>query len=187
MKIVDMVESQIIASIKKESDIDKAINGTPNIAFLLTGNLLNLKQYIDRLKQNDMHVFLHLDFIEGMSNSRVAIKYIAQEWKPSGIITTKNNLVKYAKEEGLLTIQRIFLIDHSALQNGLQMIKTCTPDAVEVLPALMPKIIDTLSRKLTIPLIVGGLISSKEEILDALRAGALAVSSGNPNLWKIDL
>ena len=86
-----------------------------------------------------------------------------------------------------MTIQRIFLIDRAAVQKGIENIRSCKPDAVEVLPGLMPKIIDDLSRKIKLPLIVGGLISEEAEILSALKAGALAVSSGNPAMWHFDL
>lgn len=185
--MVDLVESQIIASIKREEDVEKAINSQANISFLLTGNLLTCKDYVSKLKEHGMRVFIHLDLIEGIGPNRSAIQYIAKEWKPDGIISTKSNLIKYAKDEGLYTIQRIFLIDRGAINKGIEVINNCKPDAVEVLPGLMPKVIDQLSREIPIPLIVGGLITTKEEVLQALEAGALAVSCGSPNLWNLDL
>lgn len=187
MELVNMVESQIIASIKDRKDIDKAIKSSANIAFLLTGDISTVENYIKQLREAGMYIFLHLDFIEGLSNTKSAIKYIADVWKPTGIITTKINMIRYAKEEGLITIQRIFLIDRAAIEKGIEMVKSCKPDAVEVLPGLMPKVVDKLSRQLKLPLIVGGLIQEKEDILLALEAGALAVSSGNPAMWKFDL
>ncbi|WP_272955393.1 glycerol-3-phosphate responsive antiterminator [Heyndrickxia coagulans] len=33
--------------------------------FLLTGDLLNMTDYLDRLKVAKKHVFIHIDFIEG--------------------------------------------------------------------------------------------------------------------------
>ncbi|WP_062350698.1 glycerol-3-phosphate responsive antiterminator [Bacillus kwashiorkori] len=186
-EIIDMVESQIIASIKRPEDFEQALTSEVNIVFLMTGDLLTIKEYVDILKDKGKYVFLHLDFIEGLANNKSAIKFVAQHWKPTGIITTKSNLIKYAKDEGLVTIQRMFLIDNGALAKGVEVINSCRPDAVEVLPGLMPKIIDRLTREIPMPLIVGGLISSKEEILAALEAGALAVSSGNPTLWKVNI
>ena len=185
--IVDIVQSQVIASIKKESDIDKAIASKANIAFLLTGNLINMQEHLERLKEKDIYTFIHIDFIEGLSNTKSAIKYIAKIWKPTGIITTKSNLIKFAKEEKLMTVQRIFLIDRNAILKGIEMSLSCKPDAVEILPGLMPSIIDQLTHQINLPIIAGGLISNKQEILDALEAGALAISSGNPSLWNYDL
>ncbi len=185
--IVDLVQSQVIASIKNKNDIDKAITCQSNIAFLLTGNLINMNDYLSKLKQANKHTFIHIDFIEGLSNTKSAIKYIAHTWKPTGIITTKSNLIKFAKEEDLMTIQRIFLIDKSATTKGIEMARSSKPDAIEVLPGLMPSVIDQLTRKISLPIIAGGLIRNKKEILEALESGALAISSGNPSLWNLDL
>ncbi|MUV37088.1 uncharacterized protein JNUCC1_00894 [Lentibacillus sp. JNUCC-1] len=185
--IVDMVQSQIIASVKKESDIEKANNSSANITFLLTGNLQTTKEYIDRLKAANKVTFVHIDFIEGLSNSHSAIKYIADYWKPDGIITTKSNLIKYANEEGLKTIQRIFLIDHNAIKRGIDISHSCKPHAIEVLPGIMPSVIDELTKSTHLPIIAGGLIKNKQEILEGLKAGALAISSGNSKLWNMDI
>jgi glycerol uptake operon antiterminator len=184
--IIDLIESQVIVSIKTPDDIEKAIKSSSNIVFLLTGDLLTIHEYIKVLQKAGKKVFLHIDFIDGLSNTKSALKYIAHYLKPVGIITTKSTLIKFAKEYNLLAIQRIFLIDGSAVAKGIEMVKSCKPDAVEVLPGLMPRIIFELTETIETPLIVGGLICSKEEILSALQAGALAVSVGKPELWNFD-
>jgi glycerol uptake operon antiterminator len=184
--IIDLIESQVIVSIKDQKDIEKAIESPSNIVFLLTGNLLTIQEHIQILQNANKKVFLHIDFIDGLSNTKSAIEYIAKHLKPLGIITTKSNLIKFAKEVNLLAIQRIFLIDGGAVTKGIEMVKSCKPDAVEVLPGLMPRVIFELTETIETPLIVGGLISSKEEILSALKAGALAVSVGNSVLWNFD-
>ncbi|WRP05675.1 glycerol-3-phosphate responsive antiterminator [Rossellomorea aquimaris] len=185
-KIIDIVQSQVIASIKEEKDLEKAIQSNANIVFILTGNLITMDGYLKKLKEAGKTTFIHIDFIDGLSNTKSAIKYIAEIWKPAGIITTRSNLIKYAKEEGLMTIQRLFLIDRNALVKGIDIAQNCKPDAIEVLPGLMPSIIDKLTTMTTLPIIAGGLISNKEDILNGLRAGALAISSGDPKLWNLD-
>ncbi|MBM7600097.1 glycerol uptake operon antiterminator [Virgibacillus halotolerans] len=186
-KITDMVQSQVIASIKKEADIEKAIQSDANITFLLAGNLITTKDYIDRLKAVNKITFVHIDFIEGLSNTPSAIKYIAKMWKPDGIITTKSGLIKYANEAGLMTIQRIFLIDRNGLKKGIDIAHKCKPHAIEVLPGIMPTIIDDLTKQTHLPIIAGGLVSKKDEILNGLEAGALAISTGDPKLWNLGL
>lgn len=182
-----MVESQMIASVKNEEDLKYALTSNSNIVFLLTGNLMTIADYIQQLRAVDKHVFLHLDFIDGLSNSKNAISYVAKYWKPNGIITTKSHIVKLANEVGLKTIQRIFLLDWAAINKGMEMVKSCKPDAVEILPGIIPKVIDQLCRELDYPIIAGGLISDLSEVHAALEAGALAVSSGNPDMWNFDL
>jgi len=187
MRLVDMVESQIIASVQNEQDLQRSLTSNANIVFLLTGNLMTIADYIKQLKEAGKYVFIHLDFIDGISNSKNALSYVAEFWKPTGIITTKSHIVKMANEVGLMTIQRIFLLDRSAIQKGIEMVKSCRPDAVEIMPGIMPKIIDELSSELNFPIIAGGLITQISEVHDALQAGALAVSSGDPEMWNFDL
>lgn len=187
MKLVDMVESQIIAAVKNEEDLELALSSNVNMVFLLTGNLMTASGYIEKLKGAGKHVFIHMDFIDGLSNSRNAINYVAEHWKPTGIITTKSQIVKMANEAGLKTIQRIFLLDRGAVNKGIEMVKSCKPDAVEIMPAVIPKIIDQLSGAIPYPIIAGGLIDSISEIHDALEAGALAVSTGDHEMWNFNL
>lgn len=181
--LVDMVESQVIASILAEEHIEEAINSHCNIAFLVTGTLLTLDDYVKRLREAGMYVFVHLDFIGGLASNRDSVQYIARRIQPDGIITTKNQMIRIAKEENLLTIQRTFLIDSSAINKSMAMIESSQPDAIEVMPGVIPKVIDDLTRRTELPIIAGGLISEKEEVLQALEAGALATSGGSPSLW----
>lgn len=185
--IVDLVESQVIASVNEKNHLELAAKSNANIVFLLTGNLITTKKYLDQLKKYNKTTFIHVDFIDGLSNTRSAIEYIANVWQPKGIITTKSNLIKFAKEEGLMTIQRIFLIDGSAMRKGIEISDASRPDAIEVLPGIMPSIIDNLTKLTRLPIIAGGLISEKQQIIDGLEAGALAMSAGDPQLWNLNL
>src|SRR5690606_32572939 len=119
--MVDLFESQIIATITSQEQIPLAIESHSNVTLLLVGDLLTSPSNIKQLKDAGMIVFLHLDLIEGLANDRSAIRYVARNWKPDGIITTKTNLIKFAKEEGLLTVQRLFLIDQHAIQKGIEI------------------------------------------------------------------
>lgn len=185
--IVNLVESQVIASVNEKQHLELAATSNANIVFLLTGNLITTKKYLDLLKKHNKTTFVHVDFIDGLSNTKSAIEYIANVWQPKGIITTKSNLIKFAKEEGLLTIQRIFLIDGNAMRKGIEIAHSSKPDAIEVLPGIMPSIIDNLTKLTHLPIIAGGLISEKQQIIDGLEAGALAMSAGDPKLWNFDL
>ena len=57
------------------------------------------------------------------------------------------------------------------------------PDFIEILPGLMPRIISNLKKEVGHRVIAGGLISQKEDILNALDAGATAISTTNSELW----
>ena len=102
-----------------------------------------------------------------------------------GIITTKNHLVYYAKEQGLLTVQRFFIIDTASFSTAKESVSNTKPDYAELLPGVIPKIIKEFIETTDIPVIAGGLISDKQDIINALSAGAEAVSTAKKELWEI--
>src|SRR5699024_383076 len=134
MNIVDLVQSQVIASVKREKDIHTTILSNATMIFLMKCDFQTTMSYADLNKEANKTVFIHIDFIDGLANTKSAIQYIKDAWKPDGMITTKSNLIKYARRSGLMTIQRLFLIDRSALKKGLEIAHHSKPDAIEVLP-----------------------------------------------------
>lgn len=125
-----------------------------------------------------------MERIGGISYDREGIAFLSHYVKPDGIVTTRNTLIKLSKKQGLLTIQRLFLVDSDAFRSGLQSVQETQPDAVELMPALLPEFIEEYCSMLEIPIIAGGLLRKREQMLEALGAGAAAVSVGSPALWK---
>ena len=126
---------------------------------------------------------MHMDLINGLGNKEVAVDFIREHTGVDGIISTKPQLVKRAKELGLFGILRIFVIDSMAFGNIEKQCASLVPDAVEILPGLMPKIIKKLCSTVNVPIIAGGLISDKEDVMNALNAGAVAISVTNQRVW----
>ena len=122
--------------------------------------------------------------IGGISYDREGIAFLAHYVKPDGIVTTRNTLVKLAKKQGLLTIQRLFLVDSDSLKSGLLSIQDTQPDAVELMPALLPEYIEEFRSMIDTPIIAGGLLRKREQMEVVLQHGATAVSVGSPSLWK---
>ena len=181
--IVDLVEHQTIAAVQKLDDLDLALDSKVNVIFLLVGSIFNVADLVNQIKAKKKYVFLHMDFIEGIAADRTGVAYVAQEVRPTGIITTKSNLIRIAKEAGLMAIQRMFLIDRGAVQRGIKSVEQIQPDAIEVMPGIMPRIIREMADMTPLPIIAGGLVGYQEEIDEALEAGALAVSVGSSHLW----
>jgi len=75
------------------------------------------------------------------------------------------------------------LLDSIALDTVLKKASPADADAYEVLPGVMPKIISLVASKCELPIIAGGLIRDKEDVVNALSAGAVAVSSTNSKVW----
>jgi glycerol-3-phosphate responsive antiterminator len=47
----------------------------------------------------------------------------------------------------------------------------------------MPKVVARICKLADTPVIAGGLVSDKEDVMELLEAGVISVSSTNPNVW----
>ena len=112
---------------------------------------------------------------------------ICKDIHADGIISTKASMISRAKKLGMYTVLRFFLIDSMAIKNieNLGNQHEQLPDVVEVLPGLMPKILKKICKTSRVPVIAGGLISDKEDVMGALGAGAAAVSTTNQEVWEL--
>lgn len=178
-------ENPIIAAVRSREDIDIAAGSRLNTVFILNADIFNIGSYVDKLKDNGKLVLVHIDFIDGLGKDHRAIDYISEAIRPDGIISTKSSHIKYAKECGIFAIQRFFLVDSLSYDTTIKTIHTVQPDMIEVMPAVMPGVIRRICGQVPVPVIAGGLVDSKEDIMDVLKAGALAVSAGKRELWDL--
>ena len=56
---------------------------------------------------------------------------------------------------------------------------------LEILPGIIHKVTRKINMELRMPIIAGGLIKDKEDVIEAINAGATAVSSTNNKVWKL--
>ena len=174
-------DAPVIASCKNEEGLEKALTSDCTVIFLLYGNLCTIGGLVQRIKDAGKLAFLHLDLIDGLSSRDVVVDFVREHTAADGIISTRPNLIRRGRDLDLITVQRFFLLDSIALENVIR--QASYADAVEILPATMPKVIRRLANRIHLPLIAGGLIADKEDILQALGAGALAVSATSADLW----
>lgn len=175
----------IIPAIRNPRDIHDAIASPSQIIFLLTGNIYNLKTMVDYINSAGKYAFVHLDLLKGYAQDHYFVRYLKEKIHPEGVISTRNSLIVHAKKEGLLTIQRLFLLDSSALEVTLTSAKKIKPDAVEILPGIAPKIISRVRAGLTsTPIITGGFVETEEEVKAAINAGSYSSSTSYKPLWQ---
>lgn len=175
----------IIASIKDDNGLNMACVFDVKIVFILYGNILNLPSIVKKLKSCGKIIFVHIDLIDGLDVNEVSTRFIKEFTHADGIITTKSNVIRAAKEVGLLTIQRFFLIDSMSLEKALRHMESSYADAFEILPGVIPKMIHKISSISNVPIITGGLIVDKNDLYTALDSGAKAISTTNISLWNL--
>lgn len=179
-----IAEFPIIAAVKDEKELKESLMTDCKVIFILFGNICNISEIVEKIKNKDKLAIIHADLVQGLSAKIEAIDYLKLNTKADGIISTKGNLVKYAVEIGLIGILRNFIIDSMAMENVNKQVSMANPDMVEIMPGIMPEIIEKIKSELKLPLIAGGLISEKKDVIAALAAGADAVSTTKIGLWK---
>ena len=178
-------DSPIIAAIKDDEGLKKCISCDSRVVFVLYGDIISIPEVVMKIKESGKMAMVHADLISGLGSKEIAIDFLKKNTLADGIITTKPNLIKRAKELNLYTILRLFLSDSMAYENVERQVKAAKPDVIEVLPALMPKIVSKVCKLSPTPVIAGGLISDKEDILSLLNAGVTSVSTTNEKIWFI--
>lgn len=176
-------ESPIIAAIKSREGLERCLKSDCKVVFVLFGTICDISEIVARLKEEGKIAIVHVDMISGLSTKEVAVEFIRRNTQADGIISTKSSLVKHAKELGLFSIQRTFVVDSIALDTLKKQLDTFKPDAVEIMPGVMPKILKIMRDYTDIPLIAGGLLSDKKDVMAAFTAGADAVSATNEQVW----
>lgn len=173
----------IITAVKDEAGLKKCLTCDSRIVFILFGDICNIGRLVDKVKESGRIAIVHMDLVNGLGNKEVSVDFIKVNTKADGIITTKSSLIKRGKELGMFTVLRFFVIDSMALQNIEKQGGSVKPDLIEILPGVMPKVIRRICRLTKIPIIAGGLIQDKEDIVNALSAGAISISTTNESVW----
>lgn len=186
----DAVEANpVIAAVKSDAGLQAAVEMEEiQVIFVLYGDVCTIPEILERIKAAGKKAMVHIDLIVGLSAKEISVEFIARQTRADGIITTKPALVRRAKELGIFAVLRFFVIDSLALKNieNLEMqCGTSRPDFIEVLPGVMPKVLGRIAKVSRIPMIAGGLITEKEDVIAALSAGAIAVSSTNQDVWNL--
>ena len=94
-------------------------------------------------------------------------------------------MIKLARERGLLTVQRFFIVDSHSILTTVEAVKVSKPSMIEIMPGTLCKVVEKLRNSIDVPIIAGGLIETEDEVDSILKSGAVAVSTGRSELWKI--
>jgi len=174
----------VIAALRTPAKILQALNSPVHTVFLLAGNICELPGQCLQLRNAGKMVFIHLDMLDGLKGDASGLKFLQKFCSPNGVISTKAQVLKMARELGLFTILRVFGLDSQAMRTGREHVLLAKPDFVEVLPGVATKVITMAKQDYKVPIIAGGLIETREDISQAFAAGANAVSTSNQMLWE---
>jgi len=175
----------VIAAFRDIENINVEALNHINMLFILGGTIFDLPHIVEQAKRYGKLVFADIDLLKGIGKDASGVRFLAKEILADGIITTRSNLIKSIQKEGLVSIQRMFVLDSESLAGGLGVIEKSKPDALEILPGMiLPKIMKKIRMTVSIPVIAGGLITSEEEIHEILASGAVGISTTSSHLFS---
>lgn len=181
---MDFGEQRLLPAVRKIKDLEKLLASSYTYIVLLDCHLGQVKPLVELARGHGKRLLLHADLIEGLKNDEFAADYLCRDVRPAGLISTRAGVVERTRRNGLLAVQRLFLLDTGALDKSYALLARTRPDFVEVLPGVVPHLIAEVRATTGIPVLAGGLIRTGTEVEQALAAGATAVTTSGIALWK---
>ena len=175
---------EIIAAVRSSQDMEAALKSEVSNIFLLKTDINELAESVKMVHAVGKKLFVHMDFVDGLSKDASGVAYISTK-NIDGIISTRSNIINAAKEHKISSVQRFFMIDSRSETTALDSLRQTRPDMIEIMPGVAYKSISKIKSNTNIPIIAGGLIDHKDEIYQALAAGASVVSTGKRELWDM--
>jgi glycerol uptake operon antiterminator len=174
----------IVAAVRNMEALAAAAKSPTETVCLLFGNPLNIAELLRSLLENRKLPLVNLDLLTGFSRDAINAEYLGS-CGAAGIISTHYEVLRAARKQGLITVQRTFALDSSAIEAGLRTLSQFLPDAVEILPAVAaPRVVGRLRQAHPhLRVMAGGLISDLKEVEYLLGAGIDAVSVSDSRFW----
>lgn len=173
----------VIPEVKNDEWLESLEKSESDIVYVVYGDICTIADIVDRAKAMGKKVIVHIDLIVGLSVKEISVDFIKKYTKADGIISMKPNMIKRANELDLFTIQRFYMMDGFTYANIAKNVKNCNPDVVEFMPAGLYKVMKYLAEQIDKPIVASGLTQDREDIIGALKAGALAIATTNRELW----
>ncbi len=174
----------MIAAVRSMHEIEAALKSSSQVIFLMGGSLSKISSITDRVQSAGKQIFIHIELIKGLGRDKEAVEFIATTIRPEGVVSTKPAILKAAAKHKITTVLQIFMIDSQAFESGLKSIDSLKPDAVEIMPGLMPRVAAQIKSHFDIPLITAGLIKQPHEVEMMLQSGCQGVTVSEQSLWN---
>lgn len=185
-RLLELVhDDPIVANIKDDDGLEVALQSDRSVLFLLYGSVLTIRDTVARCKARGKTVLVNVDLLDGFTGRDVVIEWLATETEADGILTTKSSLIRAARRHGLCAVQRFFLVDSMSYHQVARVAGQAQPDFLEILPGCVPRVLSWLNEDIGLPMIAGGLVCDKADVMDALASGAVAVASSNRDVWSM--
>ena len=177
-------KNRIIAAVRTEEEFDNALKSDVGIIFYLMPDLHTVESMAKKTHKASKKLFIHLDLATGIGKDKSGIMFVKNAGV-DGVISTRVNIIRIARECGMFTVQRFFIVDSHSIDTTVEAVKTSKADMIEVMPGIIPKVISKLRKIMDVPIIAGGIVDNAQEIEEIINSGATAISTGKNELWNL--
>ncbi len=148
-------------------------------------NLFECAALLATAQRQGCAAYVNVDRMEGIQADAAGLRYIAEHFHVTGVISIHAKALASAKQVGLETVQRILAVDSTGMDVTLQSVDVNVVDLLDFLPALVvPHIIPEVRASLPLPFMASGLLYTAEQLRAVVRAGAIAVSVARPDRFQ---
>ena len=175
---------KVISATRSDEEFLRALACDTEIIFDLDPDLMNITAKVKKAHEASKRYLVHVDLAKGLGKDESGIRFLKRVGV-DGVISTKVGVIKLAREQGMLTVQRFFIVDSHSVQTTADAVKSSKPSMIEIMPGTLCKVIEKLKKDIDVPIIAGGLIETEEEVRAVIASGAAAVSTARSDLWEL--
>jgi glycerol uptake operon antiterminator len=182
--IQTICRERVIAAVADLRDVSLALESPVSTIFMLHARIKELGQATNLLRAHGKTVFIHYDMVEGLAPTAAGLELLLGLCPFDGVITTRGSIIQKGRKLGLVTVQRVFMIDSRSIATAVHAVEKYRPDAIEIMPGLMPKAVQAIHNRISPLIITGGMISTPQEVDAMLATPAAAISASEVSLWS---
>ena len=175
---------RVISATRSDEEFLRAVASATDVIFDLDPDLMNITAKVKKAHETGKKYLLHVDLAKGLGKDESGIRFL-KRIGVDGVISTKVGVIKLAREQGLHTIQRFFIVDSHSIETTVESVRVSKPDMIEIMPGTVCKVIERLKKRIDVPIIAGGLVETEDEVKEIFLSGASAVSTARNELWKL--
>jgi glycerol uptake operon antiterminator len=178
--------SRIIPAIRGPEYIKAALASPSVIVWLLYGTPLTLPEIVRQVRSAGKLPVANLDLLTGFAQDADGIELLAAEGV-AGVVSTRQSALRAARAQGIIAVQRTFIVDSIAVNNIIRALQHFLPDAVELLPAAAAQFcVSTLrTAQPQLPIIATGLVTTMRQVDDLIRCGVSSAATSDVSLWVL--
>ncbi len=174
----------VIATLYGPELVEEFLGGEAEIAIVANFELRKLGAVIKSLVDANKYPVVNIDSGDGLSQDTGGVDYLV-EIGAKGVVSTRVATIQRAKKSGLVAIQKVFVTDRSNFPRSVAALGQSEPNLVQLMPAPMLSYVPAQHRKAMPPIIASGFVCDRTHVLDAIKNGAVAVSTSDQGLWRL--